>query len=258
MTINATPYSVPKDPGRGRALTLAAMVHAALIAFLWFGVHWQNEAPIAIEAEVWSITPEKAAPPPTPVPEPAPEVKEIPKPVEPVVNPDIALEKEKKRKVQEQKVLEEEKKKQALDDRKKEEEAKRKQALKEQALRDKARGEDMKRMMAQAGAGVSGTAPKTQGGRGNAEYIARVAAKIKSNTFFVLPESLEGNPAVEYAIELLPDGSLRRPVRKLKSSGVPGFDEAVLNAIEKSQPYPQDKSGTVPSGFNLVHKPKDQ
>jgi colicin import membrane protein len=39
---------------------------------------------------------------------------------------------------------------------------------------------------------------------------------------------------------------------------VPGFDEAVRRAIEKSQPFPKDKNGSVPSSFVSVHKPKDQ
>jgi len=123
----------------------------------------------------------------------------------------------------------------------------------------KARDEEMRRITGGVtGTGGTGTAPKTQGSRGNAEYTGRVGAKIKSNTVFNVPDNLPGNPAVEYAVELLPDGSIRRPIRKTKSSGIPGFDEAVLNAIEKSQPYPPDKSGSVPSGFNIVHRPKDQ
>ncbi|EGF32833.1 putative tolA (transport transmembrane-like protein) [Oxalobacteraceae bacterium IMCC9480] len=69
-------------------------------------------------------------------------------------------------------------------------------------------------------------------------------------------EDVEGNPSVEYAVELLPDGTVRG-IRKLKTSGIPGFDEAVRRAIEKSQPFPADKSGTAPSGFTVSHKPKD-
>ena len=119
------------------------------------------------------------------------------------------------------------------------------------------RQEDIARMKSQAGSGGSGEAPKAQGGRADSSYIQRVGAKIKSNTVFDVPDELAGNPAVDYAVELLPDGSLRG-LRKLKSSGVPGFDEAVKRAIERSVPYPPDKSGIAPSGFTLSHKPKDQ
>jgi len=114
MTGNS-PYSVPKEPGSIRAIILAAAVHAALFAFLWFGIHWQSQQPIAVEAEVWSPDIKEAAPPapePTPVPQPTPEPK--PEPVvqetappkvvpPPLPDPEIALEKEKKRKEQERK-----------------------------------------------------------------------------------------------------------------------------------------------------------
>jgi colicin import membrane protein len=51
---------------------------------------------------------------------------------------------------------------------------------------------------------------------------------------------------------------LRGTPRKLRSSGIAAFDDAVLRAIELSQPFPPDKSGTVPSGFPVIHRPKDQ
>jgi colicin import membrane protein len=283
---DATPYIVPKEPGRWRALTFAALVHAALFAFLWIGVRWQNDTPVTIEAEVWSPQPREAAPLPEPVkaPEPVtqPVVKEPPKPKDvepPVIKPDIALEQEKKRKaLEEKKRLEEERlakeKKQRLEDEKlaklKQEELKKLEKEKAEKKRKldeadakllaKMREEDMKRITGGVtGTGGSGDAPKAQGGRASAEYGARIAAKIKSNTIYVVPENLAANTPVEYAVELLPDGSLRSAPRKLKSSGIAGFDEAVLRAIDKSQPFPRDeKTGTVPSSVTVSHKPKDQ
>ena len=314
-----TPYTVPKEPGRWRALALAALVHVALLAFVWIGIRWQNETPATVEAEVWSMTAKEAAPrpqPPAPVkpePEPKPVVKETPKPPpveeKPVEKPDIALEQEKKRKEEERKrrELEEERRQAELKKRKEEEERQRQEKLAEQkrieaekaekAAKEKKLAEEKKRaeekklaeekrlaeekkrreeaeqkLLAQArdaemrritggvtGTGGQGSAERSQGGRADAGYLGKVAARIKSNTVFNVPEGLSGNPAVEYAVELLPDGSLRGMPRKLKSSGVPGFDEAVLRAIEKSQPFPRDdRSGSVPSGFTLVHRPKDQ
>ncbi len=106
------------------------------------------------------------------------------------------------------------------------------------------------------GSGGSGTSPYSTGpGKADAGYIQKVAAKIKSNTSFSVPSSLTGNPPVVYDVELLPDGTLRN-IRKRRSSGIVGFDEAVFRAIEKSAPYPKDRSGRVPSGFTLTHKPK--
>lgn len=282
MTDASSPYIVPEEPGRWRAILLATLVHAALLAFLWVGVHWQNETPTTIEAEVWDPQPREAAPLPKPLktsePRPDPIIKETPKPkvIEPpIVKPDIALEREKKRKAEDEKKRRDEedrqeKEKQRFAEEKraklkaeKEEKAKKEAADKKRKqeeetharMMEKIREEDMRRM----GAGGNGDAPKAQGGRASAEYAGRIAAKIRANTVYVVPEGMAGNPPVEYIVELLPDGTLRAAPRKLKSSGIAGFDEAVVRAIDKSQPFPRDeKTGTVPSSVIVSHKPKDQ
>jgi colicin import membrane protein len=101
------PYQVPPEPSRWPAILLAVAVHAMLLAFLWFGISWQNNEPVAVEAEVWDVKtleaaptpppPQEAEPQPRPEPAPAPKVVEQPQ-AEPVTPPDIALEREKKRK----------------------------------------------------------------------------------------------------------------------------------------------------------------
>jgi colicin import membrane protein len=231
-------------------------------------------------------------PPPTPVPVPEP-VKPPPPPKieEPeVAKPDIALEKqkEKKRKEQEQKELQKakekeqelEKQRQKLADQqqkdkdqklakqkadeaaKKKEDAdkladdkRRKQTDADKKAAEKRRQDDLKLMHSQFGG--TGDAPKSQGPRGTPAYASKVAAKIKSNTVFNVPADLVGNPSVEFDVQLLPDGSVSG-IRLTKPSGVPGFDEAVKAAIQKSAPYPKDVDGTVPGSFSLIHKPKDQ
>jgi colicin import membrane protein len=132
---NGSPYSVPPEPNRWPAIGLAVGVHALLLAFLWIGVSWQNNTPVAVEAEIWDVTTQTAAPPPAPAPEPEPEPetpppRPAPKAVEPppVVEkpqpkaPDIALEREKKRK----------------------EELKRKQVEEERELAEQKRAEEKK------------------------------------------------------------------------------------------------------------------
>ncbi len=325
---NHSPYLVPQEPGRWRAIALAAVVHLALLAFLWIGVQWQSKVPVAVEAEVWSMDAKEAAPPaPTPPPvlqpepvkpEPLPEPKPViapppPKVVEqPVVpDPEIALAKERKRKELEQKKLDQEeqdrkdkalqqeqqrkedelaKKDKAKKDaaaakaeKQKEDEAKKKAdaadaklkaaadakqkqkldaAKKAEAAADKAQHEaDMKRLLGQASgngaANSTGTAAKSQGPHGgDPGYAAKVGAKIKGYTIYPSPDSVSGNPAVEYEVQLLPDGSISGISLK-KSSGVSGFDEAVKAAIRQSAPYPKDKTGVVPSSFTVIHRPKD-
>lgn len=308
------PYTVPKEPGRWRAILLAAMVHLALLTFLWVGIHWKSDTPATVEAEVWDPQPREAAPLPQPAnePPPQPEVKTPPpppppvveKPVEkPIAKPDIALEQEKKRKEQERKKREEEeqrlaklkeqkereqklaeqklaaqklaeqklaqqkkleqekldkqKAEKAAQEKKLAEDKKRKQDEAYNQMLAKMRTDEMKRITGITGTGGTGAAPKSQGPRGDGNYKSQLEGKIRSNINFAIPEGLEGNPAVEFEIRLLPDGSIAG-VRKLKSSGVPGFDEAVARAIDKSQPFPKDKNGTVPSSLISTHKPKDQ
>ncbi len=269
---DTTPYQVPQEPGRWRALTLAVVVHLALLVFLYIGIRWQSETPQAVEAEVWGQQAKEAAPKPQPesepepVVKPKPDVKTPPKVEEaPKEKVDINLEREKK-KLAEQKERERlEKaaadiaahKKADADAAKKAAAANLKSAAELKAI-EKRRQEELARMSAQAGTGGSGAAPKSQSpGRADPDYQNRIAAKILSNIIFNEPPDLAGNPPVEFAVNLLPDGSVAS-IRKIKPSGVPGFDEAVQRAIERSAPYPKDKSGTVPSSFIGSHKPKDK
>jgi colicin import membrane protein len=111
-------YRVPPEPNRWPSIGLAVGMHAMLLAFLWIGVSWQNNTPVAVEAEVWDMSTQTAAPPPPPPPppEPEPEPQPEPEPPAPVPRmaeppkveqpvapkpPDIALEREKKRKEEE-------------------------------------------------------------------------------------------------------------------------------------------------------------
>src|SRR5687768_15096903 len=75
----------PRKPGgMGPGLVLALIAHALLIVALAVGVNWRASEPEGVVAELWSMTPQTAAPravPPEPVP-PKPEPV-VPKP-EPV------------------------------------------------------------------------------------------------------------------------------------------------------------------------------
>lgn len=275
-TYPASPTGMFAFHAEWRSMALAAMVHGLLLAFLWVGVRWQSQQTTAVEAEVWDMTTRQAAPKAVPQdivpPEPEKPVKVLPKEV-PLEDPEIALMQEKKRKLKEkkkqeeldklerQKQLEAELKKEKLAEQKKktdEADVKKKLLAKEQFLRDKVFAENMKRLSGQAGSGGTGDAAKSTGNnRGDPSYAARIAAKVRSNTVFNVSDTSGNNPTVEYRIELLPDGSLRGAIKKLKSSGVPAFDDAVEKAIEKSLPFPRDKSGEVPASIVYVHRMKE-
>lgn len=104
-------FAPPPTPGLMRALGLAVLAHIFLLAALTWGVHWKREAvTVTAEAELWSATPQQAAPklvevPPEPPETPKPPVvKPAPKPTPPppqaqpkLPDADIALEREKLR-----------------------------------------------------------------------------------------------------------------------------------------------------------------
>jgi colicin import membrane protein len=137
-------FTPPSTSGRGRAIGLAVLAHAFLIAALTWGVSWKREANNApVQAELWSTTVQQAAPAlvePTPPPqiEPKPEPKvepppPPPKPVkvvepepEPKIDSQIAIEKakkEEKKKLEKKKADEAKEKAKALAKKEAEEEA---------------------------------------------------------------------------------------------------------------------------------------
>jgi colicin import membrane protein len=250
----AVPYTIPQEERRWPSLLLAAVVHLALVAFLWVGIRWQSETPVAVEAEVWDMKVQEAAPvaPPQPVVEPEPEppkpvVRDEPEP-EPVAKPDIALEQAKRKEAErkeaeriEKKQLAELEKQRKLDEKKKAEAKK----LAEQKELDKIRQENMKRILAGTGSPNStGVAPKSTGPRGDPSYAAEVVRKIKSNITYGGDTSVPGDPTAEYRITQLPSGEIIS-VKRIRSSGIPAYDAAVEKAIAKSSPLPRKKDGTV-------------
>lgn len=108
----------PPERGMGRALLFAALIHLLLIVVIALGVHWKSHAPEAVEAELWAPTAHLAAPrppkvepqPEPPTPKPQPQAQPAPPPPPPVAkvqptpdNAEIALEKARKLREQEQK-----------------------------------------------------------------------------------------------------------------------------------------------------------
>lgn len=119
------PYKVPRQHNSLRSITLAVAMHAVLLLFLWIGVSWQNNEPTEVQAEIWDMKVQEAAPP-APTPEPAPEPEPEPKPVEkapppppveappvPKEDPEIALQRIKAKKKLEEEKLKQEKLEQA-------------------------------------------------------------------------------------------------------------------------------------------------
>jgi colicin import membrane protein len=290
------PYRVPPEPRRWPAITLAVAVHALLLAFLWFGIDWQNNEPVQVEAEVWDMKVQAAAPAPPPPeeaepqpePQPAPKVveKQAEQPVAPP--PDIKLEREKKRKEQlkkEQEQREEREAEKAREEARAKELAEKKEAEKQQKLDEKKeaekkaaadkkkaeklakakaaeddkklaklRAESMKSIVGAAGA--TGSAAKATAPRSDTGYLASITSKIKSTTTYAGSTDVPGNPKVTFRVEQLPTGEILS-VKKIKSSGVAAFDDAVEKGIIKSSPLPKKKDGTVERSLVVDFSMKD-
>lgn len=268
--IAGAPYTVPPEPSRWSAIALAALVHLGLVGFLAIGINWQSEVPPAIEAEIWDVTTEMAAPPPPPQPEPVVQPEPEPTPPPPVIEqpaqpapPDIALEREKERKrkeaedkrIAEEKRLAEEKAQKQKEKEEKERLAKlEKERKAEQAKLDKIRKENLARMAAELGG--AGTAAQSRAPKSDPGYIASLTAKIKSNIIYAGSRDVEGNPHAIYRIEQLPTGEVIS-YKKIRSSGIPEYDRAVEQAIIASSPLPKKKDGTVERKIEPIFRLKD-
>ena len=276
------------EPGVLRAFGLALLVHLLLLTALTWGVNWKSkDQSLSFEAELWSALPQEAAPPleapppppPEPVAPPAPAPAPAPPPkAEAVPDADIAIEREKKR------LVEDKKKAQALADKtekaKKIEEAKKlaedkakaakqakleakKQAVQKEQLAKKEavlaavqRKENLERqnalLGATGGAQAAGAALKASGP--SATYGSKVRAKVKPNIVFT--EDIAGNPVAEVEVRTTLDGTIISQ-RLVKSSGNKAWDDAVIKAIIRTETLPRDTDGRVPTPMIIEFRPKD-
>lgn len=277
-------------------LGLALVIHGLLVIALTWGITWNENPQVVAEAELWSALPKVAAPPANePDAPPPPEVtKPAPPAKEPEVTPpapptpqrsqaDIAL--EKKKKEAEAKKKAELKKQEDLKKQREAEQAKQKErekAAKDKAAKDKAlaeqkkkdeaqrkaeearrdaqleadRKKNLERMLGLAGASGSATSQgkDLQSSGPSASYGGKLVARIKPNIVFT--DTAPGNPRAEVEVRALPDGTIVGR-KLLKSSGHPGWDDAVLRAIDRTGTLPKDENGKVPGTLVLGFRPLD-
>jgi colicin import membrane protein len=264
-------------------LLLAIVAHLLLIAALAWSVHWNTSEPDGVVAELWSATPQFAAPRASP-PEPRPPLVETAKPkppapkpqpvVTPRVDPQIAIEQARDKARREQA--------DRLEAARQAELARREQARKDDAAREKQRLADeqaekkkladktrqdeakqaaireanLRRMMAQAGSSddpaANGKAARTSGP--SAGYAGRIKARIKPN--IVLTGNVVGDPLATIEIRLAPDGTIVGK-KLVKSSGSPTWDETVLRAIDRTEVLPRDVDGRVPPSMSIDFRPQE-
>lgn len=306
LALDRPEFAPPPQRGTPRAVLLALIAHALLIAALTWGVRWRSDADEgAVDAELWSSTVQQAAPrlsapqaptpapappPPAPPPPPPPPQVKAPEPAPPPRAPDIALEREKKlkeekeqkerelerqqqqrkkeleakqraeeeadrKKAQQQKLAEQQKKQQQEAEAKQAEAKKQQEAAAKQAAADRAA--TLKRMQGLAGASGSddskGTAMRSSGP--SSGYAGRIAAAVRPNITFPDAETVNGNPAAEFEVNLAPDGTIVG-VKLTKSSGLPSWDEAAERGLHKTDKLPRDTDGRIFPSLIVSLRPK--
>jgi colicin import membrane protein len=277
---------LPKRPkGMSRGALLAVLAHGVLIIGLTVSLRWQTKDPATLSAELWSATPQTAAPAPTVAPPPPP----APPPVAPVVAPtppppptppvekapdaDIAIKREaerltlEKQEIARKLVEKKEAEKKALA--KKEKERKEQEVLQKreaaeaarQAKEDetklaKQRDDQLKRMQAMVGAtgAATATGSDARDAAPSAEYGGRIKARIKPNIVFT--DDAAGNPAADVEVRVAPTGRITGR-SLLKSSGNKAWDEAVLRAVDRTEMLPRDIDGRVPPTIVIKFRPNE-
>lgn len=269
-------------PGKWPSLALAALVHVLLLAFLFFGVRWQNPPPEAVEVSVVDSVPPPprqaaAEPPPRPEPkpEPKPEPRPIPKPepkpLPPPVKPEIVTKPEPVKKPPE--------KPQARPEPPKPEPPKArpeppkpappkppedflKDRLREQLASDdkRMRAEESKRQADELQRQAAAESAQMASARASAAnksalegYMNKIRVKVRGN--IILPQAVSGNPEAVFLVNQAPDGTVI-DVRLKKSSGNTALDAAIEKAIHKSSPLPKpDKPELFDRNLELTFRP---
>ena len=254
------PNEVPRSGGAGMAIVLAVCMHLLLGALLFFGIRWQSSPPATIQAELWSATPQTAAPAPRYVP-PPPKVEEprpAPKVEEPKPEPKADIVEKAPPKVEPKKVPP---KVEAKPEPKPTPAPPKVEAKPQPKVPPPpAVPSDLKNLLAAAdGPAIdrpsNGRDAQTSGPRGDSKgYIARLVAAIRAQARYAATSP--GNPTVKMRIEQLPTGEVVN-VTMLSSSGVPAFDAAIERAIKAASPLPRNDQGGVERVLELNYKMYD-
>ena len=222
------------EPAPLASAALSAAVHVVIFAMLFVGVRWQNPPPEPWTVELWEAprpSPDFAPAPALPAPEPKPEprvekpdieLKAAPKPEPPKAKPKPEPPKVAPKPLAPKAVP------QAVADAEVQRRLGEELAREQQALALERERAALREAIARETAAARARALEA--------WIERVRAKIRGN--ILLPPDLKGNPEAIFDVVQLPTGEVLS-VRLRKSSGHPGYDQAVERAILKSSPLPQ-------------------
>ena len=163
-----------------------------------------------------------------------------------------------KRKEEEAKRKEEEAKRKEEEAKRKEEEAKR--LLEEKKEKEQRRQEQVKRLrgLQEASTGPTDKASAAKASAPSGTYLGRLRAKVRPNITFSQSQlqSVSGNPEAEVEVTCSRSGQMTSK-KLIRSSGNSAWDEAVMNAIEKTGTLPLDENGNVPPKITFGFRPRD-
>ena len=154
--------------------------------------------------------------------------------------------------------LEEESKHKEETAKRKEEETKR--LLEEKKESEQRRQEQIKRLkgLGEASTGPTDKASAAKASAPSGTYLGRLRARVRPNITF--PESqlqaVKGNPEAEVEVTCSATGEITSK-KLIRSSGNTAWDEAVMNAIEKTGTLPRDENGNMPPKISFGFKPRD-
>lgn len=261
----------PQEPGKKYALALTILVHAVLLAVLFFGVQWKRKPPEVYEVELWSarpVPPVLAPPPPEPVAKPEPKIEPKPIPrVEPPLpkKPEIAVKEEKKKPEPpkpEPPKLEPKKPEPKPEPKKPEPKPQPKfdfdqELAKESAhLKSAAKASAANAQQLANAAAAEAEQRASANKRGLESYISKIRTKIRGN--IVLPLNIKGNPEMLVEIKQLPGGEVLSVTIK-RSSGNANLDAALERAVRNSSPLPlPDNPALFDRLLEIKYKPFEE
>jgi colicin import membrane protein len=262
--MSATLAGPPRRPPLARntlpSFVAALLMHALLIAGMWFAVQWRTSSDAPAVAELWAPlppvepTPVVQPPAPVPPPEPAPPQPEAAKP-----EADIVLKQRVKPHAPEQqspppverRPVEKREPKKA--EKKPEPKPTAQEIERERRLAEKLRQSEIARLTGEASASSSapatGTARSAYASPGviSNAYSALIKACVRSHLAFAVPPGVSDQVYARFKVELLPTGEQASLPQLVKPSGLPGYDDAAERAIIQCDPFPRDQDGTIPS-----------
>ena len=249
------------EPGYFRSFALAFAVHAILVGILFLGVRLQSHAPETVSVELWEPpAPAVRVQPPPPPPAPPRIQPEPPKPEPKIEKPDIVEKPLPKPKPEPKKVEPPKpvppkpvpKKAEPVKPAPPKRDLEQERRMREQLAQENAASQErqLKDMLAREQAAAQS--------RGLATWVDKIRLKIRGNIPAQVLDDVKGNPEAIFDVTLLPTGDVLT-VRKRKSSGHPGYDDAVERAILKSSPLPKpDQPSLFQRQLELHFRPQDR